>query len=373
GVAGILLFWQRLSELRSWLTILLLAGLFWGAWKLMGFDHSPMASGVSFKGNFYSQWWMLLVWFTAGLGLRATGFRWIAWPLRDPMSVLVLVTVAGLLSFSLFCKLYWGNEHYGIYFLQCVFSLFAFSRLKPGWWRGAARSELILEWLKVLKGGMIFFTVGGLAIGAVCFIVHGHSGISSFALKLGLSFLLLAAAIGGSALMRRSTRFAAGGSAFLLGLLLVGFLAWISPWMNFGLGRMELDTQLTPGEVRGLDRLKAISKSGELFATNKHAVAHPMIKPERSYGYGALSERPVLLAGLWLGGETFLPTYRTLQADNDSLFSTTNPAVLRRIAEKYGVAFIVARPGTDIALRRPLPPWLHEEEDCGDLRIYRIQ
>ena len=36
GVAGILLFWGRLGETQSWLSIVLMFCLFVGAWKIMG-------------------------------------------------------------------------------------------------------------------------------------------------------------------------------------------------------------------------------------------------------------------------------------------------------------------------------------------------
>ena len=92
----------------------------------------------------------------------------------------------------------------------------------------------------------------------------------------------------------------------------------------------------------------------------------------RSYGYSALSERPVLLEGYVARNEIVLPWFKTLLYDNDLLFSTTNPETLRDIARKWHVRYLVARPGTDIALPRPLPPWLIEQQDCGDLKIYRI-
>jgi hypothetical protein len=54
------------------------------------------------------------------------------------------------------------------------------------------------------------------------------------------------------------------------------------------------------------------------------------------------------------------------------MFNTYDPETLRRIAETWHVRWLVARPGTDIALRRPLPPWLVEQNNCGNIRIYRV-
>jgi hypothetical protein len=54
------------------------------------------------------------------------------------------------------------------------------------------------------------------------------------------------------------------------------------------------------------------------------------------------------------------------------MFTTNDAEMLHRLTEQYHVAWLVARPGTDIALSRPLPSWLVEEPDCGDLKIYQV-
>jgi hypothetical protein len=54
------------------------------------------------------------------------------------------------------------------------------------------------------------------------------------------------------------------------------------------------------------------------------------------------------------------------------MFATTNPETVHTIAKTYNVHWLVARPGTDIALPRPLPSWLVEQQNCGDLKIYRV-
>ena len=196
--------------------------------------------------------------------------------------------------------------------------------------------------------------------------------IASFRFKIFLSFLLLSILAGTSALMKRSRRFSMVGSAILMGVLLIGFLAWITPWLNFGLGRMKMDVTLTPGEVQGLKRLGELAAPDERFATNKHAVDSLVNGRERSYAYAALSERPVLLEGYLYHSQTALPGFKTLLRDNDLIFTTTDPETVRNIAKTWHVRWLVARPGTDIALPRPLPAWLVEQQNCGDLKIYRI-
>jgi hypothetical protein len=80
----------------------------------------------------------------------------------------------------------------------------------------------------------------------------------------------------------------------------------------------------------------------------------------------------VLLEGYADAAEVGLSGFADLLRDNDLLFSTTDPGRLRDIAKTYRVRWLVARPGTDIALPRPLPTWLLEQHDCGDLKIYRM-
>jgi len=157
-----------------------------------------------------------------------------------------------------------------------------------------------------------------------------------------------------------------------MGVLMIGFLAWITPWLNFGMGRMKMDVTLSPGEVHGLYRLGDLAAPDERFATNKHAVDSVAAYRQRSYSYDALSERPVLLEGYEYHDVQTLPWFKSLLHDNDLLFSTADPEVLRHIADTWHVRWLVARPGTDIALPRPLPSWLVQEQDTGDLKIYKI-
>jgi hypothetical protein len=378
GVAGILLFWGRFGAIRSWLLIILMFCLFLGSWTIMGYGHAPDAARAMIKANVTSQWWTLAVWLIVGLGFRIVGFGWISQPLKDPLSALVLASVLGLLMFSLLLQLPDGNERYGIYFLQSIFSIFAFSRLTSGCWHGAERSQMMAEWLRLAKTSMILLTAAGVLIGCVALATHHDIGIIHFGRKLFLSFLLLLLLAGISTLMKRNRDFSTIGSAVLMGALLVGFLAWTTDWLRHGMEGLKTDikTDITyrPSEVRGLRRLGTLMAREERFATNKHALDIDGVLPPiaRSYGYSALSERPVLLEGYLDRGETALPWFKALLHDNDLLFSTTDPETLRDIARAWDVRWLVARPGTDISLPRPLPDWLVEQQDCGDLRIYRI-
>ncbi len=203
GVVGILLFWGRLRAVRSWLLIILMFCLFLGAWNIMGYGHAPDAALASINRNPSGQWWMLAVWFMVGLGFRIVGFRWISQPLKDPLSALVLASVVGLLSFNLLLQFEGqGQQRYGIYFLQSMFSIFAFSRLTSGCWHGIERSQWITEWLSLAKKGLIFFAACGVLIGIVSYATHSHTGIAFFRLKIFLPFITLSLLAATSLLMK---------------------------------------------------------------------------------------------------------------------------------------------------------------------------
>jgi hypothetical protein len=265
-----------------------------------------------------------------------------------------------------------GNERYGMYYLDAMFSIFAFSRLTSGWWRGVERSQWIAEWLGLAKKGMILIATCGLLIGIVGYATRGFAGIDSFRVKIFLCFLLLAFLAGTSVLMKRSRQFATVASAIIMGVLLIGFLAWITPLLNFGMGRMKMDVTISPGEVQGLKRLSELAARDERFATNKHDVDSSANKSGRSYAYAALSERPVILEGDLHHTQRDDPAFKALLHDDDLIFTTTDAETLRNLAKTWSVRWLVARPGTDIALPRPLPAWLVQQQNCGDLKIYRI-
>ena len=112
------------------------------------------------------------------------------------------------------------------------------------------------------------------------------------------------------------------GSAILMGVLMIGFLAWITPWLNFGMGRMKMDVTISSGEVQGLKRLGELAARDERFATNKHDVDSSANKSGRSYAYAALSERPVLLEGYLHHTQSDSPAFKALLHDNDLIFTT---------------------------------------------------
>jgi hypothetical protein len=374
GVVAILLFWGRLATLRSWVFIALMFGFFLAAWRLMGFEHAPAGAGAGIRlSQLPINWWTFVMWFTVALGIRIISFEWITPTLKSPISMLVLVSLLGLLAFSWVGALWLDLEHYGVYYLQAVLSIFAFSRLPSGFWRGEAREKWVAEWFSVAKKGLLFFTVGGVLIGVLEYSIHRHSGINSFRDRILCCLLLFSVLAILLAKMQQSRRFSAGISAVTAGVLLFGFLGWLPPWLKYRVGGQSYNATLASGEVAGLQRLHEIADPGERFATNRHSLGgETNVEAQNSYAYGTLSGHPVLLEGYYDGAEENIPGFATLLHDNELLFTTTNPDVMRDVAQSYRVRWIVARPGTDIGLPRPLPPWLVQQNGTGDLRIYQV-
>jgi len=372
GIVAILLFWGRLTDLRSWVQILLMFVFFLLAYKIMGYGHAPDATRAVIGTKLTDQWGTIVNAFLIGLGFRILGFRWISKPFKDPVSVLVLATVVGLIAFFLFVHFKGGEEIYGVYFAQSVFSIFAFSQLKSGSWRGGERVHWTEDWLRLARNGAFVLGLCWLLIGLADRMRRGNAGIDFFRIKIACCFLFFAALAGCLALMKRSPRFAMAGSAFIMAALAIGFLAWIPPVANFGLQRMKMDVTLSPGEVQGLARLNQLAAPGDLVATNKHEIDSLATNRQRSYAYAALSDHRVLLEGVQYHTPSEQPWFQTLSADNDLLFTTNDADTMREIVNKWHLRWLVARPGTDIALPKPLPPWLVAEHNTGSLKIYRI-
>jgi hypothetical protein len=372
GGVATLLFADRWKSRSAWLQGALMAIAFFAAWKLMDYSHAGDLRGGIFDLQPYRMLGTVAMEIAVGLGFRLLALRWVRFPLRNPVATLVLLVSCGLVAFFLALSLN-GNERYGLYFLQAIFSIFAFAQLKPGFWRAGERAKWTGEWLRVVVGLLLVLAIGGVALGAAASLAHVHTDIPYFSVRLAIVVGLLVVLSGLAWLHHRGGGLQRASSAVVMAVLAVGFLGWITPWLNYGMGRARRDVSLTPGEVQGLIRLRSVSSPGDLFATNKHAVDSLVSQRERSYGYGALAERPVLLEGYLDHGVTMWSRFPALIANNDAIFTTIDPAMLRRLAESYHVRWLVARPGTDIALPRPLPQWLQEEPDTGSLKVYEIE
>lgn len=372
GVVGILLLWGRLRSAWPWLGMAAMVGAFLISWKIMGYSHAPDRAGLVFNPHITWEWWTVTNTFIVGLGVRLLAFRWVSKDRSDPVSVLFLVGLVGLLSLWLIPQLPSGNEHYGIYFLQSMFSIFAFSRLPFGFWKSKQRLIMATDWIRFARNGLSVLVIIGILTGMIDYLRHFHSGIQHFQIKLILAGVLLAALISILHRMRRNARFAQAAATALMVVLCAGFLAWITPWLNYGHNRLLLDIRITPGEVQGLRRLRSVAGYDDHFATNKHDHSGAFMPYPFSYAYGPLSERQPLLEGYMARGEMSLPWFPEMLHDNDLMFTTSNSEQLHKLARTWDVQWLVARPGTDIALPRPLPKWLVEQKDSGTLKIYHI-
>ncbi len=366
-----LLIWSQPRLRQTWFAVSFMVLAFLVSWFWMGFHHSADAAGMAMKQDVFNHWWTLLITFAVGLGLRAIGFRWVTWPIRDPISALVVTSTLSMLAFALLIHLGDDNERYGIYFLQCLFSIFAFSRIGP-LIHADERRKLAAAWLSITAKGLVVLFVVGALMGIVARLLHTHTGIHSFWFNVLASLAVAVLLALFARLVQRNSQLARPISLAVLGLLALGFLAWIPPVMNFGLDRMKMDIVLSSGEVHGLIRLRTIAPPNQVFATNHHSVPSLAARPQRSYGYTALSEHPVLLEGYLDRGISKLAGFSDLLRDNDLMFSTTDPQTVRTITGTYNVKWLVAEPGTDISLPRPLPAWIVPQQETGDLKIYRI-
>ena len=374
AVVAILLFWDRLASARSWIFMVLALGLFFEAWRVMDYKHAPVGAGAGIQfSHLADNWWSFVMWFSVALGIRIIAFGWLSRTLKDPLAILVLASFVGLLAFSWLGALWIGLEHYGVYYLQAVLSIFAFSRLPEGFWRTSARREWVTQWLSCERNGLLLFTIGGALIGLAGYAIHRVAGISHFRGRMILCMLVLALLAIMVRIWKKSPQFSNVASGIVVAVLMVGFLAWIPPWLKYRTSGQTYNVTLTSGEVRGLMQLRKIADRGERFATNKHyPTGGTGEHTADSYAYGTLSGLPVLLEGSFDGAEENLPGFAKLNHDNDLLFATTNPDSLRTVAQSYDVRWLVLRPGANLSLPTPLPTWLTEEQDTGDLKIYRI-
>lgn len=296
---------------------------------------------------------MLSVEFTIGFGFRLAGFAWISNRRKDSLPLVVLIGTCGCLVFFLSLSLN-GNERYGIYYLQALMSIFAFSTLSHDFWRAENRVNLAKYWLKLLTIVCGISAISGFLIGFVAIATHHTPGISTFKIKLAVSVAaFFASAVNFSLLKRKNSPVALATAVILVAAM--GFSGWITPWLNYAMGRARRDIIVAPAEVRGLQRLNQISSPHDLFATNKHAVDSLVSNRERSYAYSTLSLRPVLLEGYLDHGIEDVPSFPRLLHDNDLMFTTSDSQQLRNLVDQYRVKWLVARPGTDIGLKS-LPP-----------------
>ena len=218
-------------------SIVLMLCLFLGAWKIMDYGHAPDAAQATIKEHATWQWWTLAVWFIDWPGIPDRGLPLDLTALKDPFSAMVLASVLGLLTFSLLLQPQRCQRALRHIFLArhlqhlCVLPddlwMLARRRAFPND-RGVAQAgenghdppDCRRRFDRLLSPLRLITTRGQHILGS-----------SSF-----LPSYLLSLLAGISALMKRSRHFSAVGSAVLMGALMVGFLAWTTEWLRYGMG-----------------------------------------------------------------------------------------------------------------------------------------
>jgi uncharacterized membrane protein len=122
--------------------------------------------------------------------------------------------------------------------------------------------------------------------------------------------------------------------------VLVGSFAWVPTLLNFGFDELGVRVELRSSEVAALRKVREESGEGDVIATNHHSIESIPSRPERSYGYRALSERPVLLEG-WQYGERFHKRYSEIKKDNEVIFNSKNCMEVNEVLKKHDVKYII--------------------------------
>ena len=155
-------------------------------------------------------------------------------------------------------------------------------------------------------------------------------------------------------------------------LLLISASAVVRDELNQVFDRLGNSIALDGGRVRSLDFARDCPELGSFAATTHHDV-EAAARPERSYGYAALSHHYMLLEGWRYGGVSDLPMFETVVDDNRRLFATKDASEARAITEKYGITHILLEPGQSLGFEFANSGWLHAVSNPGTLTILAVQ
>lgn len=376
GIVASVIIIFGFKQYKAWLSTILTLVMVAVVFIDMGFHDSEQSALMYISFQFLRGWYSFFIWTFLGLGFRIYGFSWIK-KLNKPEGWVVLISTLGFCLFSLLVKdLHWGNERYGLCFLQALMSLFAFSALAihvEGMENRSSSFSLSfmssISYIYIILGLIFLFPL----------VLEGFRIISNIQKISGKSLYLVIivclSAVFGSLLIIGPLKKSIIACKILMAAIAIvyslGFFAWITPWVNYNLMRMGMDIEISSGELVGLKRLRSLSDQGDLFATNHHSIKSIISRQERSYSYMALSERPAFLEG-WQYGECLEPLFQTIKDQNDLIFKTNDQLIVKSIIERYLIKYIVTKPGTDINLL-PIPKWLELEPNTGSLKIYRVK
>jgi hypothetical protein len=381
GLYVVMFFWFGVRYKRTLLTLAIAIGAaFYSAW-VMGYLTTLSTGhmvGFAPEQTMQTKLFSALAWFFIGLGVRVYAFTKLKNPFRDPVSAAVLILFSGLVATSMFIPDY--DARYGFLYAQGILGVFTFA-----WLSVPVYAAFEGNWPEVFSEVNKFIRVVCIAsmVFLSCAVVvyafsdkHGsHFGEYSISImrtaKYSLKILLLSAA--SLFLFHRSRKFKVLITACMISVYMLGFTAWVTDWMDYGLGRLKRDVTISKGEVHGLEVLRKISGKDDIIATNQHSL--PDLKtnrPNRSYAYGALSERPVLIEGWEYSSVKNTPMFNKIFGENELIFTSDDGGLVKAIIDKYNIKYIVAKPGTTMNLATNPPVWLSEIPNTGSLKIYAV-
>jgi hypothetical protein len=375
---------------RAWTASLLSLTAFLLALKAMGFLGSAAVGHMRLNPVFAETLLMFFVWVFVGLNVRLYALAWITKSRQTKAGLLVALYAIGYGLYSL--VIYDQNDNhsiYGIKFLQCIFSLFAFAALGDhldAWLRN--ENSPVRDFWRELPDfafwtAIVFLVVACVAFGALM-ISGGLTPSERWSLKMTVFGALAVSALAWLArlLAAKPTNLSILPKFAIAVVIVLASSAWIAPWLNFGMGRMRMNIQLSKEETNALHILKDLSSPSDLFATNRHEpdalialraskLNSANIRGGRSYSYSTLLERRVLLEG-WEYGEKLQPAFPEVRMDNDTLFDTRDAEEALRIVRKYGIRFIIDTPGTDLAYSHDARSWLVPVPEVAPIKAYKV-
>lgn len=377
GLYAVVLFWFGARYKRTLLTLgVAISAAILSAW-IMGYLNTLSSGQVvgftpaqTMQKNLFSSF----VWFYIGLGVRLYAFTKIKNPFRDPVSATLLILFSGFLATSMFIPDY--DSRYGLLYAQGVLNVFSFAWLSlplhaaiNGDW-----PDVFSEVNKFIRVVIISSVVFLLCAMACYLLTNNFSDYSiSITRTIKYSFELALLSTASLFLFYKAKGLRLLLTAFMTSIYFFGFSAWVTDWEDYGLGKLKRDVTISKGEVHGLEVLRKLSHKGDIIVTNQHSL--PDLKqnrPYRSFEYGALSERPVLIEGWEYSPIKNTPVFNEAYRDNELVFNSDNTDLLKSIINKYKIKYIVAKPGTDLKIVNKFPNWLKTISDTGSLKIYSV-
>ena len=381
GLYAVLFLWFGRQYKRTLLTVGIAVCAAILSAKTMGYI-GALSSGnlisVAPSETMLSKLLSAFVWFYLGLGVRVYAFTKIRNPFQDHVSATLIILFTGLVATSMFIPDF--DSRYGFLYAQGVLNIFSFAWLTSPLHAAIDRnwSEVFSEVQKVIRivliSGVVFL------ICAITFhfiyrnIYSDSSDMSLSAIRtIKYSSVLVLFSAVGLLLFNKSGIWKPLLTTCMICLYSFGFTAWVTDWENYGLGRQKKDITMSKGEVYGLEVLREVSHKGDMLATNQHSLSlQNQNKVNRSFGYEALSERPVFIEGWDYSSIRNTETFKNMLKDNELIFTSNDAASIKSVIDKYRIKYIVAKPGTDLDISNALPHWLTKIENTGSLNIYSV-